>query len=66
MEYTQACHLVLLHKLEAIKDHILKRQEVVSGQAKGELDFILGLISREEIVPHDWAVTADLVSRNKE
>lgn len=56
-----ANNATLAYKLDGIRAHIRKRLDVVEGQPKGELEFILGLIERWEVVPDRWELTEPLV-----
>ncbi len=51
----------LQHKLNDIKNHINARLEVSSGIAQAELNVILNIIQRYEIVPNGWKLQKPLV-----
>ena len=53
--------LVLLYKLDKIRNHIESRIEVVDPITKSELQFILNMIHKFEVVPENYKLTKPLV-----
>lgn len=53
--------LVLLYKLDKIRNHIENRMEVVDPMTRSELQFILNMIHKFEDVPEDYKIMKPLV-----
>ena len=53
---------VLEFKLDSIRTFINRRKEIVDPIVKSELENILELISKYEIVPADWNLNTPLVT----
>ena len=52
---------VLTYKLDKIRTHIQNRLDVVDDITKSELEFILNLISKFEVVPADYELLSPIV-----
>lgn len=57
---------VLEFKLDSIRTFINRRKEIVDPIVKSELENILELISKYEIVPADWNLNTPLVTNLKD
>ena len=57
---------VLEFKLDSISTFINRRKEIVDPIVKSELENILELISKYEIVPADWNLNTPLVTNLKD
>lgn len=57
---------VLEFKLDNIRTFINRRKEIVDPIVKSELENILELISKYEIVPADWNLNTPLVTNLKD
>lgn len=57
---------VLEFKLDNIRTFINRRKEIVDPIVKSELENILELISKYEVVPADWDLDTPLVTNLKE
>lgn len=53
--------LVLLYKLDKIRNHIENRLEVVDPLTRSELEFILNMIHKFEEVPENFKTSKPLV-----
>lgn len=53
---------VLEYKLDKIRTFINNRKNIVDPIVKGELENILLLISKYELVPADWTLNTPLVT----
>lgn len=52
---------VLTYKLDKIRTHIQNRLDVVDDITKSELEFILNMISKFEVVPADYELLSPIV-----
>ena len=57
---------VLEFKLDNIRTFVNRRKEIVDPIVKSELENILELISKYEIVPADWNLNTPLVTNLKD